>query len=170
MPDPIRNRIKAHVRVRAGDLVPHELNFRLHPELQRAALQALYQEALGLKLSDQVPGLAAFLRCGPDHHTVALIASDRPRFHHASFEVQDSEVQFVGHRWMRQRGHESIWGVGRHPKGSHVFDVWRDPSGFRFETFSDTDLCTASAETGLHSIAEAEMDLWSDRSVEAYFS
>src|SRR5436309_506412 len=44
MPDPIRNRIKAHVRVRAGDLVPHELNFRLHPELQRAALQALYQE------------------------------------------------------------------------------------------------------------------------------
>jgi hypothetical protein len=44
VPDSIRNRIKAHVRVRAGDLVPHELHFRLHPELQRAALQALYQE------------------------------------------------------------------------------------------------------------------------------
>jgi hypothetical protein len=44
VPDPIRNRIKAHVRVRAGDLVPHELNFRLHPEVQRAALYALYQE------------------------------------------------------------------------------------------------------------------------------
>ena len=40
----IRNRIKGHRRVRAGDLVPHELNFRLHPELQRAALQALYRE------------------------------------------------------------------------------------------------------------------------------
>jgi hypothetical protein len=40
----IRNRIKAHRRVRAGDLVPHELNFRLHPELQRAALEALYAE------------------------------------------------------------------------------------------------------------------------------
>jgi hypothetical protein len=44
MPDPIRNRIKGHRRVRAGDLVPHEWNFRLHPEAQRAALQALYQE------------------------------------------------------------------------------------------------------------------------------
>jgi hypothetical protein len=44
MPDPIRNRIKAHRRVRAGDLVPHELNFRFHPEHQRAALQALYEE------------------------------------------------------------------------------------------------------------------------------
>jgi hypothetical protein len=44
MPEPVRNRIKAHRRVRAGDLVPHELNFRLHPELQRSALLALYAE------------------------------------------------------------------------------------------------------------------------------
>jgi hypothetical protein len=40
---PIRNRIKGHRRVRAGDLVPHEWNFRLHPDHQRAALQALYE-------------------------------------------------------------------------------------------------------------------------------
>jgi len=40
----IRNRIKGHRRVRAGDLIPHELNFRLHPDLQRSALQSLYQE------------------------------------------------------------------------------------------------------------------------------
>src|SRR4029077_12460009 len=44
MPDPIRNRIQSHRRVRAGDLVPHEWNFRLHPEQQKAALQALYRE------------------------------------------------------------------------------------------------------------------------------
>ncbi len=44
MTSPIRNRIKAHRRVRAGDLVPHEWNFRLHPESQQAALQAIYQE------------------------------------------------------------------------------------------------------------------------------
>src|SRR5262252_3869669 len=44
MTPPIRNRIKTHRRVRAGDLVPHEFNFRLHPEQQKAALQALYEE------------------------------------------------------------------------------------------------------------------------------
>src|SRR6516162_6524500 len=38
----IRNRIKCHRRVRAGDLVPHEFNFRTHDGGQRAALQALY--------------------------------------------------------------------------------------------------------------------------------
>src|SRR5438034_9980497 len=50
MSDPIRNRIKTHRRVRAGDLVPHEWNYRLHPELQKAALQALYRE-IGLARS-----------------------------------------------------------------------------------------------------------------------
>jgi hypothetical protein len=40
----IRNRIKSHRRVRAGDLVPHEWNFRIHPEHQRAALEALYNQ------------------------------------------------------------------------------------------------------------------------------
>ena len=39
-----RNRIAGHRRVRAGDLVPHELNWRLHPEQQRRALRALYAE------------------------------------------------------------------------------------------------------------------------------
>jgi hypothetical protein len=41
---PIRNRITGHRRVRAGDLVPHEFNYHVHPELQRAALEALYRE------------------------------------------------------------------------------------------------------------------------------
>jgi hypothetical protein len=40
----IRNRIKSHRRVRASDLVPHEWNFRTHPDLQRKALQALYEQ------------------------------------------------------------------------------------------------------------------------------
>src|SRR4029079_1898416 len=44
MPSPIRNRIVKHVRVRAGELVPHELNPRLHSDAQREALQALYAQ------------------------------------------------------------------------------------------------------------------------------
>src|SRR2546429_5042734 len=44
MSAPVRNRIKGHRRVRAGDLVPHELNFRLHPGEQQDALRALYRE------------------------------------------------------------------------------------------------------------------------------
>src|SRR5262245_62903142 len=44
MPSPTRHRIVRHVRVRAGDLVPHELNPRRHPDAQRQALEDLYRE------------------------------------------------------------------------------------------------------------------------------
>jgi hypothetical protein len=40
----IRNRIRGHRRVRAGDVLPHELNYRLHPQAQREALEALYRK------------------------------------------------------------------------------------------------------------------------------
>ncbi len=40
----IRNRIKAHRKIRAGDLVPHEWNYREHPAGQRAALAGIYEE------------------------------------------------------------------------------------------------------------------------------
>ena len=39
-----RNRIVSHLRVRAGDLVPHELNPRVHSDAQRRALEMLYEE------------------------------------------------------------------------------------------------------------------------------
>jgi hypothetical protein len=41
---PPRNRIIRHVRVRAGDLLPHELNPRVHSDAQRRALEMLYEE------------------------------------------------------------------------------------------------------------------------------
>lgn len=44
MKKPPRNRIVRHVRVRAGDLVPHELNPRVHSDAQRRALEQLYEE------------------------------------------------------------------------------------------------------------------------------
>jgi hypothetical protein len=40
----IRNRIIGHVTVRAGDLVPHPNNFRLHPSSQREALSDSLEE------------------------------------------------------------------------------------------------------------------------------
>src|SRR5262245_1884573 len=54
----IRNRIVEHVRVRAGELLPHPLNFRRHSAAQKKALAASYQEVgftrslLGYRRSD----------------------------------------------------------------------------------------------------------------------
>lgn len=42
--EPIKNRIKRHAKVKASELVPHELNPRIHSDEQRDALTGLYEE------------------------------------------------------------------------------------------------------------------------------
>jgi catechol 2,3-dioxygenase-like lactoylglutathione lyase family enzyme len=145
------------------------------------ASDAWYRNVLGLLASDLMHAgpkenvIAGFYRLNRgsqwvDHHTLAMFGMGRQGLHHLSFEVQDSEAQFMGHRWMKQHGHTSIWGVGRHQLGSHVFDVWRDPDGNRFETFSDTDLLTSEHKSALSPIEQVGLDLWSDEHFQKYFS
>lgn len=146
-----------------------------------AACDAWYREVLGLLPSDQMwvgqPSnmIGGFYRINRgkefvDHHTVAMFAFGKSDLHHISFEVQNSAVQFRSHRWLERKGHQLVWGVGRHIKGSHVFDVWRCPSGYRFETFSDTDLFDADYPVSVYNVSEgADMDAWSDRDAAAYF-
>ena len=50
--------------------------------------------------------------------------SDRAHVHHASFEVNDTDTQQLGHDWLRARLWTNCWGVGRHVLGSQVFDYW----------------------------------------------
>lgn len=143
-----------------------------------------YQEVLGLIPSDvyHVPGMPQVQIIGfcrldrgdelVDHHVVALMQSRDgvAGCHHISFEAQDFEAQFMAHRYLESKGYGLIWGVGRHPHGSHVFDVWRDPDGNRFETFTDTDRLNRAHGTRVHDIHDVEMDVWSSEPPDRYFS
>ena len=44
----------------------------------------LLVQGLGLKVSDEIDGVIAFLRCSPDHHNVALVESPVPLLQHYS--------------------------------------------------------------------------------------
>ena len=114
---------------------------------------AWYRDTLGLILSDGVQmgpeqkDLVGFLRMNQgeewvDHHCIGLFAGAKPGVQHLSFEVLDFEAQALAHGWMVKRGWEPLWGMGRHEMGSHLFDIWWEPNDLRFETFTDTDLCT----------------------------
>lgn len=143
---------------------------------------AWYSDTLGLIGSDvyHIPGqplaqIVGFFRLDRgeeyvDHHVVAFMQDERGGCHHVSFEAQDFEAQTRTHRFLRSKNYEPIWGVGRHPHGSHVFDVWRSPDGARFETFSDTDLFRASDGTKVHDISTVVLDEWLDDSPERYFA
>jgi hypothetical protein len=76
----IRNRIVEHVQMKAGDLVPHPLNYRRHPEEQRVALAASYEEVgfarslLGYRRADgQIQLIDGHLRRDLDPNMIVTV-------------------------------------------------------------------------------------------------
>ena len=98
-----------------------------------------YTRVLGLKLSDHVKNILAFLRCTTDHHNVAFLTSKGPGFQHASFQVGSMDEIALGGMRMRDAGWEKGWGVGRHVIGSNYFYNTRDPWGSFAEYYHDLD-------------------------------
>lgn len=75
-----------------------------------------------------------------DHHCFFFFEGPKPHVHHSSFETHDFDTQVLGHDWLRSKGYENCWGVGRHIMGSQIFDYWFDPSRFIIEHYVDGDL------------------------------
>ena len=100
-----------------------------------------YSGALGMKLSDRSGDIIAFMRVpgGSDHHVIAFAKSDRPGFHHASYEVGSVDEVGVAAARMLHKGWRNGWGFGRHVLGSNYFHYVRDPWGSLAEYFFDID-------------------------------
>jgi catechol 2,3-dioxygenase-like lactoylglutathione lyase family enzyme len=109
------------------------------PRLEQ--MVTFYRELLGLRLSDQVPGIISFLHlpCGGDHHVLALARDAMPGFHHASFEVESPDDIGLGAQAVLAAGYRNGWGFGRHVIGSNYFHYLRDPWMSLAEYFCDID-------------------------------
>jgi len=121
----------------------HILKFSL--DLQRTI--DFYTQVLGMKLSDRIGGMAAFLRFAgdSDHHTMAIAQSESRGLHHMSFEMGNlDQIQLCAER-MIQAGYKDAWGVGRHIYGSNYFHYIRDPWNGLVEFFWDIDFIPAGA-------------------------
>lgn len=113
-----------------------------------ARQSAFYRDALGLRLSDQSAGIIAFLHAphGSDHHLVAFAKSDRPGWHHASWDVAALEDVGLGWMQMQQAGFSRAWGPGRHVLGSNYFCYVQDPWGSWCEYSADMDYVSAGQQ------------------------
>jgi Glyoxalase/Bleomycin resistance protein/Dioxygenase superfamily len=78
-----------------------------------------------------------------DHHCFFFFQGPKFHVHHSSYEVHDFDIQSLGHQWLRDKGYELVWGVGRHVMGSQIFDYWWDTSGFMMEHYGEW--CCADA-------------------------
>lgn len=119
---------------------PRRLGHVLYGTPDIEASIAFLTGVLGFRLSDQSPGIIAFLRCSPDHHNVALAKSPVAFFHHSSWQVNDiDEIGNGGQHLLTRYADASVWGVGRHFLGSNLFWYLRDPAGNYAEYYSDLD-------------------------------
>ena len=109
------------------------------PDYER--MVAFYTSILGMRLTDRVPGIISFMHLpgGGDHHVVALFQSERPGFHHASFEVGSVDEIGIGAAQVLGAGYKNGWGFGRHVLGSNFFHYVRDPWNSLAEYFCDID-------------------------------
>jgi 2,3-dihydroxy-p-cumate/2,3-dihydroxybenzoate 3,4-dioxygenase len=90
---------------------------------------------LGFKLSDEIAGTVAFLRCWPNpfHHSLAIGKGKEAALHHVNFMV--SEIDDIGkaiHRFNKNQV-PIVHGPGRHPPSGSVFLYFLDPDGITIE-------------------------------------
>lgn len=108
-----------------------------HPSPQ--AMVDFYQKTLGFRISDWVGDWFAFMRCGPDHHTVNFIRGEQIGMQHIAFELRDAAHL---HQACDHLGRERInllWGPVRHGPGHNVATYHRNPDDQIVELFCDLD-------------------------------
>jgi catechol 2,3-dioxygenase-like lactoylglutathione lyase family enzyme len=99
-----------------------------------------FVDVLGFEISDEVPGIIAFTRCGEVHHNLAIQAAPVAFPHHIAFEVDDvDDVVRGGQAMVDADPDRNMWGVGRHAIGSNWFWYLREPGGTYIEYTSDID-------------------------------
>jgi catechol 2,3-dioxygenase-like lactoylglutathione lyase family enzyme len=138
-----RENHRAPAILRDEPVRPHRLGHVVIGTPDAEASQRFFVDGIGFTVSDQVLGVAAFMRCSTDHHNLLIQPSPVAFLHHTSWQVDD--VDEVGRGAMRMlEGHPErhVWGLGRHFIGSNFFWYLRDPAGNFSEYYSDMDTIT----------------------------
>ncbi|MFE9687235.1 VOC family protein [Streptomyces sp. NPDC006285] len=125
---------------RSGPVRPRKLGHVVLGSTDQETSQRFFTEGLGFKVSDEVPGIAAFLRCSTDHHNVLVQPAPVAFLHHTSWEVDDvDEIGRGAHHMLEGHPERHVWGLGRHHIGSNFFWYLKDPAGNFSEYYSDLD-------------------------------
>lgn len=98
-----------------------------------------YCDVLGFKVSDWMGDFFAFLRCGPDHHTINLVSGPKIKMHHIAFELRDwTHIRDACDHLALDRI-PLVWGPVRHGIGHNISTYHRDADGQIIEMFCELD-------------------------------
>lgn len=119
---------------------PSNLTHVVYASPDQPTTLRFFTDVLGFQVSDAVPGIIAFTRCGDVHHNVAIQAGPVGFLHHLAFEMDSiDDVVRRGQTMVDEDPDRHTWGLGRHAIGSNWFWYLRDPSGVFVEYAADID-------------------------------
>lgn len=134
--------------------------------------QDFLTEVLGFRLSDYVPGFAAFFRCHPNplHHSFTIVAGQANQLNHVNFMVTD--IDDIGRALNRMKAAkvEIVFGPGRHQPSESIFLYFLDPDGMTLEYSFGMELFPeqgAREPRFLQPVPEA-LDMWGSRPTERF--
>ena len=150
------------VRSKAWTVRPRRLSHVLcfTPDIDRSV--QFYDDNLGLRLSDR-SDFVAFMHGihGSDHHLLAFALSEKPGFHHCSWDVFSVDDIGIGAAHMAQKGFTKGWGLGRHVLGSNFFHYVQDPWGSFSEYSCDIDYIPKTKRwEAKHHAPDDSLSLW----------
>jgi catechol 2,3-dioxygenase-like lactoylglutathione lyase family enzyme len=135
-----RRTARAESILRENPVRPRKLGHVVLGSTDFAASERFFVQGIGCKVSDRVPGAAAFLRCSTDHHNVLVQAAPIPFLHHSSWQVDDvDEIGRGATALLNRDPARHVWGLGRHYIGSNFFWYLKDPAGNFSEYYADMD-------------------------------
>ena len=95
-----------------------------------------------------------------DHHTVVLVEGGQVGCLHSAYETLDHEAIGQRQQFLKMKGWQHYWGIGRHILGSQIFDYWLDPFGNEVEHYADGDVFDSRYPTQYHLFDRGGLWAW----------
>ncbi|ROO85681.1 catechol 2,3-dioxygenase-like lactoylglutathione lyase family enzyme [Actinocorallia herbida] len=126
--------VRAHRKLEEKESVPVRLSHVVLNSPDLAATRAWYERHLDFALSDTLSSpymgdVMHFMRCNPQHHSLAIAKGPHASLHHLSFELRGVDEYMRGSGRIIRSGAKKVWGPGRHLAGDNTFTYFLDPHG-----------------------------------------
>lgn len=163
---------RKHRQIEAREAIPVRLSHVVVNSPQPEKTRAWYERHLGFRCSDTLNhphagDLFYFMRCGPQHHIMAIARGPHAALQHLSFEFRGIDEYMRASGRLLRAGWEQIWGPGRHRAGDNTFAYFLDANGNTMECTTELEVIDEDKyHPHIYSVLEAETsDQWGTSSL-----
>jgi predicted enzyme related to lactoylglutathione lyase len=111
--------------------VPVGISHMVFNSPRAADLVDFFHRQLGFYKSDYLEDVMVFLKgASPAHHQFAVAQGQYANVNHVAYETKGIDEYLRAAGRLMRRGHDIVWGPGRHGPGDNTFAYFQDPNGF----------------------------------------